>query len=295
MAISVSGGGAPSAVYDRTTSAYPNADNTGIPYGTTLSTWTGSTVFTTVNQTITAMYFPVGLATCDIRAAGVTFVNCCFNIQAAHDVHVNPSFPSATVTLQNCEFQGAYQTAGYVPGSVTNSSTVNGAGWTLKKCRIRGYTDGMHPDNDNLAQGCYVAHFDPTVNDHADGSQSLGENSNIVIDNCTILLDKTSEETAAFTLSTVHVVGGGYDGVTLKNSWLAAPATIMYPGEDTTHGTPLVHTTNFQVLNNVFSRELFTGGGVVVYKGGGGWNAAEPTNVWSGNTFNDGTVCNYTD
>jgi hypothetical protein len=274
-------------VETRTSTQYPTEDSTGIPYGTVLETWTGSNVFVTFNQVISGYRFPQGMATLDIQAGNVTFENCLFNLQLAHDVSLNDTYyGTASATFINCEFQGPAATPGYIPGTAGNTSTVRGSNWSMYGCRIRGYSDGMHPDGFNTISGCYVSKHDTSIPTSASSAKSLGGTQSIHFFDSTLILDKTSNVTGVIALSTAY---GGYTDIIVAGCLLAGGAFTIYPGEDGS-ATPPIHTTGLQIVANLFSRQISPNVGTYgwIYEGGGGFDESGAGNVWAENVFDNG-------
>lgn len=157
----------------------PTSANTGIPAGTSLTSWGSSYTFTTANQTVTDSLFTLSTPTnisVFVNAPGVTFQRCKFLATAptagSSGVQFMVDLRSAganTVTqFIDCEFDGAGvfasapnnngTYAGWAPACAILSSRQNG--YTVLRGDVHGITDGLHCSGTGITiHSSYIHHL----------------------------------------------------------------------------------------------------------------------------------------
>ncbi|WP_425561306.1 hypothetical protein, partial [Microlunatus panaciterrae] len=165
----------------------PNAANTGVPAGTTLSSYTGPTTITTAGTVIDSKKITGCL---NIKADNVTIKNsliqsggCFFNVLSDNG--------NTGLKLTDVEIDGQ--------GNTSGDSAINGSNFSCLRCDLHGTVDGAKAGSNVVIQDSYIHDLSMTSGSHNDGIQSLGTTSLRIVHN-TIIIKAGS--TSAIILST---------------------------------------------------------------------------------------------
>lgn len=260
-------------------SAWPNASNTGVPSGTTLSDYTDDCTISKTGTVVDAKRIQCDLV---IRAADVVIKNSKITGLVYLDAD-QPESKNWSFTLQDSEVDG---------GSVQRAAVSDG-NMTILRANIYGGETSVHCSENALT--CRVEdswlhgqYMPEDVDWHLGGFQSNG-GSNIQLVHNTVICDHP-----------VNNVGGGCTGdinlipdwttvshVTIDRNFLGANSDgsyCTYGGEKST--SPYPHADHVVYTNNVFARGNNQKCGA--YGPVTGFNVDGTGNVWSNNTWEDG-------
>lgn len=232
---------------------YPNASNTGVPAGTTLTNYPGPWTITTANTALSGLNF-TGSNRLVIRAPGVTIKNSKFtnNVDNGFLVSMDDSYPTASLTISDSEFVGAGANMDY------DQMAIRGSGWSLLRVNAHNLENIGGDDGNNTIKDSYFHNW-PTDNpncDHLDGLQSLGSVDNVTIQHNSLIMDATSCIAAPIQMGTEY----GYAGhnVLIDNNLLGGGAHVIYCGDGAQTNTgATVTNSNVRVTNNRFTKQIF--------------------------------------
>lgn len=136
---------------------FPNASNTGVPAGTTLTAYTGPGNVTTANTVITGKT----IGCISVSAPGVVIRNS--KISCAGDaITVSDKVSTSTVlTVEDTE----------IDCKNTNGTGVNEADFTLRRVNIHGCENGLDMNQNVLIEDSYIHDLYNSSAAHADGIQ----------------------------------------------------------------------------------------------------------------------------
>lgn len=222
---------------------YPNATNTGVPVGTTLTNYTGPSVITTNGTTIDSKRITYGL---DIRANNVTIKNCLVEVDDSFFIILSDNGNTGLV-IQDTEIDGM--------DNISGDSAVGGYNYTLLRCNIHNTVDGIKAGDNTVIQDCYIHDMAQFQDSHNDGIQCLGTTSLQIIHNTIILEDGA---TSAIILST----GSADDmrNILINDNLLGGGAYTVYGGYQAGIDT-LSKVSNIQITNNMFTTQIFPNSG----------------------------------
>jgi hypothetical protein len=210
---------------------WPDASNTGVPAGVTLTPSDGATV-TTPNAVLDALDITGSI---DIEAPNVTIKRSRFTgTGGTFAVNVR----SGNVRIEDCEFHGNYDAAAIAYDN-----------WTMVRSEITGMpADGVKLGNHVLFQDNWVHDFDTTAGNHADGGQVQNGVVDTVVRHNNIAL--TDNQNAALFIG--PQLGPSTDGpLTIEDNLLAGGNYTLYV-VDGNFGQYFIG--NITVRNNVFVR-----------------------------------------
>ncbi|WP_131745324.1 hypothetical protein [Frankia sp. Cppng1_Ct_nod] len=223
---------------------FPNADNTGVPAGVTLTNYTGPREITKANTVIQNVRISGG-GRITISAPGVVIKNSVISTDDTFDVSMNDNVANASVVVQDSEFVGSYDTSPH------SEMAIRGKGWTIERVEIRGYRDGGGPDGNNTIENSYIHDFVVSSEcEHADGLQGLGNTNNIAIRHNTIDMALDHCMAGVVQLGTEN---GGNHNVTVDDNWLAGGAWVFYSSLLPSGNT----SDNIRFINNRLSKKHF--------------------------------------
>lgn len=153
-------------------SSFPNATNTGVPPGTTLTAYTGPTTITTANTVI------------DGKTTG------CLTIQALGVIIRNSKVICSdgwATSAWNSESSMTIQDSEIVCGPKEGTTGVVGDHITLRRVNIHGCENAMAADGDDTIEDSYFHDMYNGGNAHADGIQFPDGANNITIRHNTII------------------------------------------------------------------------------------------------------------
>jgi hypothetical protein len=259
-------------------SAFPNATNTGVPAGTTLTTYTGPCTITTAGAVLNRVDASGCLAIL-IRAKNVTITN------------------SLTPRIDATDWTG--------PSVSITDSTVKGGTWSdgaiwgynITALRVN-VTGGQH--SFHCASTCSVTdswlhdQYNPSGQSYHNNAFITNGGSNMVVNHntlaCTPLLNSTNGGCTA----DVSLFGDfeQVNNVTVQNNLLMANNSSIsycaYGGWEPSK--KFQNSTNIKFLNNVFERGANSKCGV--YGPATSFNGSATGNTWSGNAYLDGAAIN---
>jgi len=264
-------------------SGFPDATNTGVPRGTTLTPYTGPCTITTSNLVIDAKLIKCSVL---VRAKGVVIKRS--KIIGQLGTWEDTPF---SYTLEDSEVD-----AGIVQGAVVGSTNITviranihgGATsvYCYSSCTIRdSYLHGQRlPDTADWHLGAFLAN---------DNGHDPGGRTNAVLIHNTIHCDAQPNAGERGGCSgDVNLYGdfGPITYVTIDNNLIAANPTgvsfCLYGGES--KSKPYPHADHVVVVNNVFQRGSNRKCGA--YGGVGSFDITRPGNVWANNVWDDGAT-----
>jgi hypothetical protein len=244
---------------------FPNASNTGVRAGTTLSNYTGPATITTAGTVIDSKKITSCLV---IRADNVTIRNsliqsggCFFNVLADND--------NTGLKLTDVEIDGL--------GNTRGDSAINGGGLTCLRCDIHGTVDGIKPQDDVVIQDSYIHDLTMTADSHNDGIQSLGTTSLRILHNSIVIEDGS---TSAIILSTGSA--RAMRNIQIDGNLLGGGAYTVYGGYRAGVDS-LSKVSNISITNNRFTTRIHPKSGAY-----GPLTSTDSPVVVSGNTWYDG-------
>lgn len=211
---------------------YPNASNTGVPPGTTLTTRSAFTA-----NTAGAVYTGLNVTGCiSVTAPGVTIQNSkveCIDVQSG--AAANPANPRLTV--QDVEVDCINNDRGWFGKGII------GRNFTVIRTDIIRCEDGVYVTGNTFTlKDSFIHDLDAVTgaDPHNDGIQIDNDGSNGVIDHNTIYAVDTSA------IQFCNNTGCPTESnVTISNNLLAGGGWTVYCPKNT--------TVNFRIINNAFS------------------------------------------
>lgn len=277
---------------------FPNATNTGVPSGTTLTDYTGPCVITTANlvldsKTITC---PDGLG---IQAHNVTITKSKINGLVRLDED-SPAFADWTLTLTDTEIDaGIIQQAALCCGDVTATRVNLHGGQTAAQCEEQSdhcvitdsYLHGQAlPDDQPWHLGGFLS--DGTLGTtHCDAGWCIQLIHNYIV--CDHAVNSVDEGCSG----DVNLIPNfaASSGVLIQNNFLGAnndSSFCTFGGEKSTSPTP--HGDHISYLNNVFQKSNTQPSGTTHqcarFGPVTGFSVSGVGNVFTGNVYDDGTA-----
>jgi hypothetical protein len=232
--------------------AWPNATNTGVPAGTTLTVVNGNLTIDTANTVIDGK---------DIRG--------CVNVTAP-GVIIRRSKVSCANFYTVASFGGAYTGAGLLIEDTeidcqnTSGTAVGDTHVTARRLNIHGCENGFDVDTNFVIEDSYIHDLYDSAEAHTDGIQfAIG--ANVTVSHNAIFVHGTS---AIITNPTTTA------NAVIQNNLLAGGAYTLYCPRDS--------SVDVHVLNNHFSRVYYPTGGAY-----GPWTDCEKVAEVSGNVWDD--------
>jgi hypothetical protein len=255
-----------------TLGGFPNAANTGVPAGVTLTDYTGPCTITTNNTIIDAKRINCSL---NIRAANVTVTNSIITGTIATDE--NSTGHSFTITDSNIN-AGNRETTG-----------IGAVNFTARRVHVTGGNRSIHCYNNCTIEDSYVHDQmnDPTGRIHESGIR-MGQNA--TIRHNTISCDAPNYPPDAGCSAPLTGYGdfAPVRNNIIDNNYFVASTGGFCAYGGSSGGKPYSNQTRDIVFsNNVFERG--SGGKCGYYGAITSFNRSLPGNVWTNNTWNDGT------
>ena len=152
------------------TGVYPDASNTGVPSGTNLTAYTGSTNITTANTVIDGKT----IGSCiTVSASNVTIRNTKISCSNAYRA-VQVSGGSVTIEDSEIDCKG------------TNNDGLGNSGYTLRRVDLSGCENGMNVAGNVTVEDSYIHDLTTANGAHTDGAQFNQGASNITFRHNTI-------------------------------------------------------------------------------------------------------------
>jgi hypothetical protein len=267
-------------------SGFPDASNTGVPAGTTLTDYTGPCTITDDHTVIASKNVTCQL---EIRARGVVIERSRVN---GHIYSAEGSDSSFTVVDSEVDGQGStWSTVGATNFSITRSEIFN-AGQTLVycygNCVIRdSWLHGLTTPGAESHLGAFLANDDggdPTVGDDP------AARTDVTLIHNTIHCD-AAEVGDGGCSGNVNLFGdfGPITNVMVDNNLFRASTGMsfcVYGGDGGSKPFPV--SSHVVFVNNVFERG--TNGKCGFYGPVGGFNIDRPGNRWENNVWGDGAA-----
>ncbi len=261
-----------------TSSTWPDATNTGVPAGTVL-TPTGGMYITTDGTVVQNMEVTGCIV---VRANNVTIKNTrvlqsgpCWG--GAIDTEYGPY---SNILIQDVEVDGRNQNSG--------APLVGSGGYTCIRCNVHNGGQGFHLTNNVTVVDSWVHDLFGTGTTHNDAVLSNGGN-NFVVRHNTLSCDvgwPGNPSTGGGCTGAMNLFGdfGPVTNVIADGNLFNGGAYCVYAGTQSDKPYPVA--SNVQFTNNLFGTVATPTcgkyGPYVDYQPGNG-------NVWSGNTYTDGT------
>ena len=261
-----------------TMAGWPDATNTGVPAGTTLTKYTGPCTITTAGAVLNSVDAS-GCSAILIRAKNVTIKNSLTPRIDATDW----TGPSVSITDST------------VKGGTWSDGAIWGSNITALRVNVTGGQHSFHcADTCSVVDSWLHDQYNPSGQSYHNNAFITNGGSNMVVNHntlaCTPLLNSTNGGCTA----DVSLFGDfePVNNVTVENNLLKANNSSIsycaYGGYQPTKAYPVA--TNIKFLNNVFERGA--NGKCGVYGPVTSFQTSATGNTWSGNAFDDGTAIN---
>lgn len=241
-------------------SGYPDASNTGVPAGVTLTPMSGTT-FGTPGQVINGRDISgcvtVTADNVTIRNSRIRGVGTC---GGSHVVHVAGGVDN--LLIEDTEIDGLGQSRG---------SAIGNSGFTLNRVEIHNVgSDGVYAEQDVTITNSWIHDLIFMSGDHNDTIMTNGNMDNVLIKHNR--LENEYTQTAVIALFEDF---GGIFNVLVEDNILAGGGYTVYAGGNTSmpHG-------NIRFVNNKFSKQFYPNGGFH-----GPVTARDSTITWTGNVW----------
>jgi hypothetical protein len=246
---------------------FPDASNTGVPAGTSLTAYSGPSSITTNGTTVDSKTIT---ACINIDANNVTFTKCLFQSAGCFWNLINAWDAGTNLLIEDCEFDGL--------NNASADACINVANATVRRCNFHGTPDGVKlVSNSVLFEDNYIHDLVFFEDSHNDGSQTL-DTIGLTIRHNTIILPV--EATSCIILST----GSGTDmrNVLIEDNLLGGGNLCVYGGYR--EGVDDIEKVeNIVIQNNWITTQIVSTGG-----GSGVFTSVDPPVVLSNNRWYDG-------
>lgn len=242
-------------------SGFPDASNTGVPAGTSLTLFNTDLFTSSNNQVIDSLDIRGSLV---INHTGVTVTKCRISNWSIFGVECEPGAHS--MTMSDCTIDG-----GVNPGTcVVNSN------FTMLRCDVKGAENGWDVGSSVTIQDCFCHDlYNAGADPHADCIQLNDGASNVTIRHNT-LLSKGADGSDTTSCIISPLASTGINNITIDNNVMAGGAFSLY-GPQSGTGTAIT------ITSNKFWDLYFPGSG----RSGafGSWTDATDEATVSGNSF----------
>lgn len=265
----------PPPTTDPPTTGWPNASNTGVQPGVTLTAYTGTKYITVAGTTIENKIINGNVT---IKASNVTLKN----VKVFGRIQVDDYNPDVSgVLLSHVEIDGT----GKAAGNGINDYSVGGpygGGFTLEYANIHGWETGVTINSDfdkTIVRESYIHDLGPASSDHKAGlSANSAGNADIIHNNIDCEVGGCSGSMVLY-----GDFGPIKDWNVQNNLFNTEGSYCTYTGSIS--GKKYPTATGITWKNNVYGREHNSQCGQ--YGPTYGWSAGGGTNVWSGNKWAD--------
>ena len=218
-----------------TVSTWPDAKNTGVPPGTSLTVMNGNQVITTPNLVLAGKDIR---GTVDVRAAGVKIEKCKITVQNSWDWFA--ILTNGDTIIQDCT----------ISGGNFGVNIINGGG-AFRRNNIFGGENAIDPDDGSIIEDNYIHNMQAPGSPHYDGVECGGwsNQNNITIRHNTIDL-RPHDQTGTVNLTNDF---GSISNVLIENNMLLGGSYSIYT--DNSHGGGPI--TNITIRNNVIDAYAF--------------------------------------
>jgi hypothetical protein len=258
---------------------WPNPNNTGVPAGTSLSSYTGPCTITAANTVIDAKTISCDL---DVRAANVTIKRSRITGIVLVDTDAAGSSAWSLTLADSTVSVGLRQIAAVSYGNMTVLRSDISGGVTSVQC-------GEHAINCTVQDSYLHGQLIPAdANWHLGGFLSNGGH-NIRLRHNTIICDAPANNIGEGCSGDLNLFGdfAQIADVVADSNFLGASvgmAMCLNGGDSSSKAYP--HATGVVVTNNIFARG--TNGKCGDYGPVAGFNVSGPGNVWSNNNWDKG-------
>lgn len=223
---------------------FPNASNTGVRAGTTLTPYTGPSRITKPGTVIENALITTPL----VIAAGANDVTIRNSVIRARGFWLVLNDEGATnLQIVDTELDGL--------GNTASDSAVGGRNYTLTRVDIHGTIDGLKIGSNVTVQDSFIHDLVMTADSHNDGIQSLGSD-NVKIQRNTILV--ADGATSAIILSTGSATS--MRNILIDGNLLGGGAYTVYGGYQSGVDV-LSRVSGITISNNRISTSVFPRGG----------------------------------
>ncbi|WP_051256485.1 DUF4082 domain-containing protein [Cystobacter fuscus] len=256
-----------------TPSGFPNASNTGVPTGTQLTPYTGPCTVTAANMVIDSKTVNCDLV---IRASGVTIRNS--KINGTVSTEENSTGYSFTLTDSHVDAGDRI---------VTGVGAVN---FTAVRVHVEGGNRSIHCWRDCEIRDSYVhgQMTDETGTAHESGIR-MGRNATIRHNTITCDAPDVPPDAGCSAALTGYGDFAPVENNLVENNYFPGTTGGFCAYGGSSRGKPYSDSTNnIRFIGNVFGRG--SSGRCGYYGAITSFDTSEPGNVWSNNTWEDGTV-----
>jgi hypothetical protein len=284
MPVAVSGGAANTQRLASRMDEWPNSGNTGVPAGTTLTTYTGSSTISADGTVLDSFDILTGGLT--ITGNNVTIKRC--RIRATSGVGsgeiINPS-GSTGLLIQDCEIDGQALNG--------HTTAVGFSNFTLRRCNIHDVGEGANMDSNVVVDACYIHDLYGSTTSHNNCLiTNGGSNFTIVRNTLDAAYGPFSPPSGAppgdgsgYGISSALSLFGDFAAVStvqvIGNLFASGGSYMTYAGSEA--GKPFPLGDHIVYLDNAFSVKESGYFGPVT-----GWDASGVGNSWVGNYWLDG-------
>jgi cell division septation protein DedD len=257
---------------------FPDASNTGVPTGTTLKAESGNISIDDDNTVIDGVDLTGSL---DIYANNVTIENS--RITSSNWWGINLRAAYSGLKILHCTIIGVPGKGPDNGGEDYGVSNMGDGDLEVAYSNISEFGNELSMGNGNLHDN-YVHDTQQFINlgheyQHTDNIISDGANIAPLIIRHNTLINESPIDKGASASVGLFADDGPVQNTTVDNNWIAGGAYALYGGN--------TGSSNIKITNNIFSTQIFPNCGYygpVAY-----WFPSGSGNIFSGNTFADGT------
>jgi hypothetical protein len=242
-------------------SGWPDASNTGVPSGVTLTTYTGPSTITTDGTTITGK----ALGCVTVQARNVVIRDSRIRCSGMYPLRVQDPY---SVTVVDSE----------IDGMNSDNDCVAFDGYTLLRVDVHGCADGAKAGNRVRIEDSWIHALSTCSGCHNDTIQSEDGNGIVIRHN---RLENAASQTGVIKLGTAL---GPLRNVLVERNLLNGGGYTVYAGGS--DGT----VENLRFIGNRFGQQFYPSCGYwgpVAY-----WHPSNPGSVWTDNRYTTGGVIN---
>jgi hypothetical protein len=235
---------------------WPNATNTGVPSGTSL-TPSGSITVTTEGAVVENLDIAGSIT---VLANNVTIRKVRITSGDYYPIRYFDN-DNTGLLVEDSEIVG-------LSGNVT--SAIAFQHYTARRLNIHGMADGLKADADVLIEDCWIHDLSNGSGEHNDGVQSTGGKGVTIRHNSISGASNAAVQTGD--------LGGATEDLTIEDNLLSGGGWTL-----NIRGTGATRPTNTRVINNRFGRDAAYGP----------WAIDDPNPTITGNVYDDGSPISY--
>lgn len=236
--------------------SWPNATNTGVPSGTSLTPSGSITV--TANGAVVENLDISGSIT--VLANNVTIRKVRITSGDYYPIRYFDN-DNTGLLVEDSEIVG-------LSGNVTSAIAFDH--YTARRLNIHGMADGLKADADVLIEDCWIHDLSNGPSEHNDGVQSTGGKGVTIRHNSISGASNAAVQTGD--------LGGATEDLTIEDNLLSGGGWTL-----NIRGTGATRPTNTRVINNRFGRDAAYGP----------WAIDDPNPTITGNVYDDGSPISY--